>query len=51
MFSAEVPVSTSGAGGVFGRVGAGVGEAADCCDSGCGADNASVLRKIRDNAL
>lgn len=50
-FSAEVDVSTSGAGGVFGRVGAGVGEAADCCDSGCGADNASVLCEVRDSVL
>ncbi len=38
-------VCTSEAGGVLGRVGAGVGEATGCCDSGCGADNASVLRE------
>lgn len=36
---------TSEVGGVLGRVGAGVGEATGCCGSGCGADDASVLRK------
>lgn len=36
---------TSEACGVLGRVGAGVCEATGCCDSGCGADNASVLRE------
>lgn len=39
--------STSETGGVLGQVGAGVGEAADCCDSGCGADNGSVLERMR----
>ena len=38
-------VCTSEAGGVLGRVGAGVGVATGCCDSGCGADDASVLRE------
>lgn len=37
-------VGTSVAGGVLGRVGAGVCEATGCGGSGCGADNASVLR-------
>lgn len=39
--------TTSESGGVLGRVGAGVGEAADGCDSGCGADNGSVLGRKR----
>lgn len=38
-------VGTSEAGGVLGRVGAGICEATGCCDSGCGADNASVLKE------
>lgn len=40
--------NTSESGGVLGRVGAGVGEAADCCDSGCGVDNGSVLERMRE---
>lgn len=42
-------VHTSETGGVLERVSAGVGEAADCCDSGCGVDNGSVLWRIRTN--
>lgn len=44
-----VPVGTSEAGGVLGRVGAGICEATGCCDSGCGADNASVLKIVTKN--
>ncbi|TNN59719.1 hypothetical protein EYF80_030090 [Liparis tanakae] len=33
---------TSETGGVLGRIGAGVGEATGCGNSGCGADNAST---------
>lgn len=40
---------TSEAGGVLGRVGAGVGEATGCCDSGCCADNASVLSEHKES--
>lgn len=40
-------VSTSEMGGVLGRVGAGVGEAAGCCDSGCGVDDGSVLERAQ----
>lgn len=43
-------VCTSGAGGVLGRVGAGVCETTGCCDSSCGADNTSVLREGERNA-
>lgn len=40
-------VNTSEMGGVLGRVGAGVGEAEDCCDSGCGVDDGSVLERAQ----
>ena len=44
-FVVTVTVGTSEAGGVLGRVGAGVCEATGCGDSGCGADTASVLKE------
>lgn len=46
-FSITVTIGTSEAGGVLERVGAGICEATGCCNSGCGADNASVLREIK----
>lgn len=45
IFFITVIIATSEAGGVLERVGAGICEATGCCDSGCGADNASVLRE------
>lgn len=45
IFCIPVTIGTSETGGVLERVGAGICEATGCCDSGCGADNASVLRE------